>query len=76
MKSKSDAEIICHISELIVKIVADGHSRGRTVFVFGNAGSASAPSRIACDWSKGAAVPGKRRLKSISLSDNSAKIMA
>lgn len=74
MKSKSDAEILCHISELIVEIIADGHSRGRTVFVFGNGGSASAASRIALDWSKGTAAPGKGGLKILSLSDNGALI--
>lgn len=69
-------EISLEKLERIVEVVADAHSRGRTIFVFGNGGSASAASHIACDWGKGTAIPGKRRLKIVSLSENIALITA
>ena len=62
--------------ERIVDVVADAHAKGRTLFVFGNGGSASAASHIACDWGKGTSVPGKPRLRIVSLSDNIAVITA
>ncbi len=36
---------------------------GRQLFVLGNGGSAAAASHWACDFGKGAAVPGKRRFR-------------
>jgi len=60
----------------IVDAVVDAHAHGRTLYVFGNGGSASAASHIACDWGKGTSVPGKPRLRIVSLSDNIALITA
>jgi D-sedoheptulose 7-phosphate isomerase len=62
--------------ERIVDAVVDAHAHGRTLYVFGNGGSASAASHIACDWGKGTSVPGKPRLRIVSLSDNIALITA
>lgn len=67
-----------HLEELerIVDVVTHAHAEGRNIYVFGNGGSASAASHIACDWGKGTSVPGKKRLKIVSLSDNIALITA
>lgn len=62
--------------EQIVDVIVDAHARGRTLYVFGNGGSASAASHIACDWGKGTSVAGKPRLRIVSLSDNIALITA
>ena len=62
--------------ERIVDVVVDAHAKGRTLYVFGNGGSASAASHIACDWGKGTSVAGKPRLRIVSLSDNIALITA
>lgn len=48
----------------------------RQVFVIGNGGSASTASHWACDLSKGASHPGRRRLRVISLTDNMAHFSA
>ncbi len=42
----------------------------RTLFVFGNGGSAALASHCACDLGKGIAVNGNRRLRVIALTDN------
>src|SRR5579859_23017 len=43
---------------------------GRTVYVFGNGGSAALASHCACDLGKGTAVEGKRHFLVLSLTDN------
>ncbi len=49
---------------------------GRTVYIIGNGGSASTASHMACDLGKGASVPGKPRLRVVSLTDNMAHFSA
>ncbi|MBI1884943.1 MAG: SIS domain-containing protein [Chloroflexi bacterium] len=44
--------------------------REGTVFVIGNGGSASTATHLACDLAKGTIVPGRRRLRALSLADN------
>src|SRR5882762_409425 len=46
------------------------------VYIMGNGGSASTASHFASDLSKVTAIPGKKRLKAFSLSDNIALITA
>ena len=43
---------------------------GRTVYVFGNGGSAALASHCACDLGKGTVVNGNRRLRVLALTDN------
>ena len=40
---------------------------GRQVFIFGNGGSASTATHMACDLSKNTAMPGTPRLRTIAL---------
>jgi D-sedoheptulose 7-phosphate isomerase len=49
---------------------------GRRIFLCGNGGSGSLCTHAACDFNKGCSLPGKPRMKVISLSDNLAAIMA
>jgi D-sedoheptulose 7-phosphate isomerase len=42
----------------------------RQLFIFGNGGSAATAAHMVCDLRKGAAVPGRRRIKAFNLSDN------
>jgi D-sedoheptulose 7-phosphate isomerase len=49
---------------------------GRTIFLFGNGGSASLASHMACDLGKGTAPPKGKRLRALALTDNLALITA
>ena len=71
------AEIARHWQALDLKAVSwiagailKAQKEGRQVFVLGNGGSAAAASHIATDLSKTAAVPGRRPVKCLSLTDN------
>ena len=46
------------------------YNERRTVFLFGNGGSAGLASHWACDLGKGTALPGKRRFRVMALTDN------
>jgi D-sedoheptulose 7-phosphate isomerase len=48
----------------------------RRIFIIGNGGSAATASHMTCDLAKGATVPGKRRVRALSLTDNVAHMTA
>ena len=50
--------------------LARAYEENKTVFLFGNGGSAALASHAACDLGKGTAVRGKRRFPVIALTDN------
>ena len=60
----------------IVKVLQEAHRHERQVFVFGNGGSSSTASHMAGDLTKTAAVPGQKRMRVISLTDNVALMTA
>ena len=60
----------------IVDRLAEAGRKGQQVFIFGNGGSASTASHMACDLGKGAIVDGHPRLKVMSLNDNMAIMTA
>lgn len=60
----------------IAEIIFDAYTKGKSVFILGNGGSASTASHFACDLSKGTAIEGKPHLKAISLTDNVALMTA
>ncbi len=60
----------------VVQIFLHAYQRGRTIFLFGNGGSASLASHMCCDLGKGAAPPSGKRLRAIALTDNAALITA
>ena len=58
--------------EHIADVLYDAYRLGRSVFLFGNGGSAALASHFACDLGKGATAPGNpdRRFRVLSLTDN------
>jgi len=62
--------------ERVLQAILTAYEADRTVFVFGNGGSASTASHLACDLGKGTAIPGRRRLRVVSLADNLALLTA
>lgn len=60
----------------VVQLIENARAEGRTVFIFGNGGSAATATHFACDLSKGTIASGKPRIKAISLCDNMALLCA
>ncbi len=60
----------------LVGMLKEAQENARQVFLFGNGGSAATASHFAVDLAKQAAVPGKPRLRAISLTDNVAAMTA
>ena len=54
----------------VTEALWQAYLRGRTVFVFGNGGSAALASHCACDLGKGTAINGNRRFRVLALTDN------
>jgi D-sedoheptulose 7-phosphate isomerase len=61
-----DTSVVDRITEAIWR----AYEQGRTLFTFGNGGSAALASHFVCDISKGTVAPGRRRLRAIALTDN------
>ena len=59
------------IEEMTVRLL-QAYDEGRTVFLFGNGGSAALASHFACDLGKGtlAATNGSKRFRALALTDN------
>ncbi len=65
-----------HIQALL-NVLLDAYHQERTIFTFGNGGSAATASHFACDLSKGTINPNRgRRFRVIALTDNVALITA
>lgn len=62
--------------EQVLDVLDAARLSGRKVFVFGNGGSASTASHMACDLSKNTAMPGTPRLRTLALNDNMALFSA
>lgn len=62
--------------EQAVNVLWDAYQQNRQVFIFGNGGSASTASHMACDIGKGVVHAGKRRFRVQSLCDNVATMTA
>lgn len=64
----------------IAEIILEAYQDDKTVFVFGNGGSASTASHLACDWGKGTLDnvydSKEKRFRVISLTDNVATMTA
>jgi D-sedoheptulose 7-phosphate isomerase len=55
----------------IISVILEAYDSGRTVFIFGNGGSASSASHMMCDMNKGTIDPAQqRRLRTMALTDN------
>jgi D-sedoheptulose 7-phosphate isomerase len=62
--------------EKVIETLIEAQWSRRTVFVFGNGGSAATASHFACDLGKNAALPGLPRVRVIALTDNAEMITA
>jgi D-sedoheptulose 7-phosphate isomerase len=61
----------------IVSVFLDAFAEQRTVYVFGNGGSAASASHLMCDINKGATAPGdSKRPRVMALTDNASLITA
>ncbi len=60
----------------VIDLIMEAYEADKQIFVIGNGGSAATASHFACDLGKGTIVPGKRRLRIISLTDNIAMMTA
>src|SRR5215467_6611435 len=70
--ARLDTDLVDRISEQIWQ----AYEQDRTVYLFGNGGSAALASHLACDLVKGTASNGRRRLRAVSLNDNAALVTA
>jgi D-sedoheptulose 7-phosphate isomerase len=66
------------VIEQVAEVLYQTYEKGRSVFLFGNGGSAALASHFACDLAKGTAPPEKesKRLRAVSLTDNLALMTA
>jgi len=62
--------------DAMVEDLWQAYQEDRTVYFFGNGGSAALASHAVCDLSKGTIASGRRRLRAISLADNVATMTA
>lgn len=69
LKAVLDSVNVADIEKLI-NIVEDAYSRDAAIFVCGNGGSWSTASHWVCDFSKGASILGKRRVRMFAPGDN------
>lgn len=60
----------------LVRVFLQAYEHRRTIFLFGNGGSAALASHMACDLGKGTAEAAGRRLRVVALTDNVALITA
>jgi D-sedoheptulose 7-phosphate isomerase len=54
----------------VVQLLLEAGQDERTIFIFGNGGSAATASHLACDLAKTASMPGMPRLRALALTDN------
>ena len=64
------------IVDRMVEVIWRGYEQGRTLFMFGNGGSAALASHFGCDIGKGTIAGKRKRLKTVALTDNVALITA
>ena len=58
------------VVEQIIQLLLEANEREASIYVFGNGGSAATASHFATDLGKGAIVPGQKRFRVVSLTDN------
>jgi D-sedoheptulose 7-phosphate isomerase len=70
------AKMPFHRIEQVVEILVDAYENQRTVYLFGNGGSAALASHFACDLAKGTVNGSARRFHALALTDNVALMTA
>ena len=67
-------EVLAHLDFSIIDRMTDAvwenYEQGRTLYIFGNGGSAALASHFACDIGKGTVAAGRKRLRTVALTDN------
>jgi D-sedoheptulose 7-phosphate isomerase len=67
-------EVLARLDFSIVDRMTDAiwknYEKGRALYVFGNGGSAALASHFACDIGKGTVAAGRKRLRTVALTDN------
>jgi D-sedoheptulose 7-phosphate isomerase len=58
------------IVDRMTEAIWENYDKGRTLYVFGNGGSAALASHFACDIGKGTVAAGRKRLRTVALTDN------
>jgi D-sedoheptulose 7-phosphate isomerase len=54
----------------VIDLLRDARQEGRTIYIFGNGGSAATASHMVCDFTKNTRQPDQPRMKAIALNDN------
>jgi len=62
--------------EEIIDVIYKAYSDDRQIFLMGNGGGAATSMHFTCDLNKTANVPGRRRMRAMSLSDNTSLVTA
>ena len=62
--------------EQIIDVIFAAYLRDQQVFIMGNGGGAATAMHFTCDLNKTAIVPGKRRMRAMSLTDNASLVTA
>lgn len=62
--------------EEIIDTIYTAYSQDRQIFIMGNGGGAATSMHFTCDLNKTAIVPGRRRMRAMSLSDNTSLVTA
>lgn len=63
-------QLPCALIDEIVDVLCRAYVENRTVFLFGNGGSAALASHLACDLGKGTVIDGNPRFRVMALTDN------
>lgn len=67
-------EVFAHLDYAVIDRMTDAiwanYEQDRALYVFGNGGSAALASHFACDIGKGTVAPGRKRLRTVALTDN------
>jgi len=62
--------------EAIIDVIYHAYKQDRQIFLMGNGGGAATSMHFTCDLNKTAIVPGRRRMRAMSLSDNASLVTA
>lgn len=62
--------------EKIIDVLFDAYRADQGIFLMGNGGGAATAMHFTCDLNKTAIVPGRRRMRAMSLSDNTSLVTA
>jgi len=64
------AQLDLSVIDRMSDAVWENYERGRALYIFGNGGSAALASHFACDIGKGTVAAGRKRLRTVALTDN------